>query len=385
VSVTTAFAWLVAVAVSLALAACGGSDSGSSPSSSSSARTTGQSADAGVAYARAQIAKATAVPAFRTPGPGFDASAARGKTVFVIPYTSAIPFLNAINDSLVAVGKQYGVKVTVYRNQGRPSEWVQGMNQAIAQKASAIILGAPPEQLGPQLKRAKTAGIPVDVLHLYDRVMPMPRDVTSTVFAPFTDAARLMADWVIMDTNGKAEAVILTDTSVPPSKYIVSAMQAEFREHCPSCKTTVVDVPAADWATKMQSATQSALLANPGVNYVLPIYDSASQFVIPGIRAAGRSGKVEIATYNGTPFVLENMRTKNTVAMDVGESQAWIAHANMDQVLRMITGRKPLPDAETPIRVFNQSNIAEAGKPPDPNRAFGNSYVAGYRAVWSGE
>lgn len=341
-------------------------------------------ADTGAAYARAQIAKASAVPRFAAPGAGFDASAARGKTVFVIPYTSAIPFLNAINDSLVAVGKQYGVKVTVYPNQGRSSEWVQGINQAIAQKASAIILGAPPAQLGPQLKQAKAAGIPVDVLHLYDRVMPVPRDVTSTVFAPFTEAARLMADWVIMDTSGKADAVILTDNAVPPSKYIVSAMQAEFRAHCRSCKTTVVDVPSADWATKMQSATQSALLADPGVNYVVPIYDSASQFVIPGIRAAGRSGKVKVATYNGTPFVLENIRTKNTVAMDVGESQAWIAHANMDQVLRMITGRKPLPAAQTPIRVFNQSNIAEAGNPPDPDRAFGNSYVAGYRAVWGG-
>jgi ribose transport system substrate-binding protein len=374
----------MAAAVSLVLAACG-SSGGSSPSTSAATSSSAQTTGHGVAYARAQIAKASRVPTFPAPGPGFNASAARGKTVFVIPYTSAVPFLNAINDSLVAVGKQYGVKVTVYPNQGRSSEWVQGMNQAIAQKASAIILGAPPEQLGPQLKQAKAAGIPVDVLHLYDRVMPVPRDVTSTVFAPFTKAARLMADWVIMDTSGKADAVILTDRSVPPSKHIVSAMQAEFRAHCPDCETTVVDVPATDWATKMQSATQSALLADPGINYVVPIYDSASQFVIPGIRAAGRSGKVRIATYNGTPFVLENIRTKNIVAMDVGESQAWIAHANMDQVLRMITGRKPLPAAQTPIRVFNQSNIAEAGKPPDPNRAFGNSYVAGYRAVWSGE
>jgi ribose transport system substrate-binding protein len=50
----------------------------------------------------------------------------------------------------------------------------------------------------------------------------------------------------------------------------------------------------------------------------------------------------------------------------------------------MITGHKPLSSAQTPIRLFDQSNIAEAGKPPDPNRAFGSSYVAGYRAVWRG-
>jgi ribose transport system substrate-binding protein len=361
----------------LTLAACDGS--------SSSSLTTGQRADSGVEYARAQIVKAAAVPRFSASGPGFDAGAARGKTAFVIPYSSAIPFLNAINDSMVAAAQRYGVEVTVQQNQGQSSQWVQGMNQAIAQKADAIILGAPPERLGPQLKQAKAAGIPVNVLHLYDRGMPRPRDVTSTVFAPFTKAARLEADWVIMDTNGKANAVIITDSTVPPSKYIVSATQAEFRARCPSCKSKVIDVPAPDWATRMQSATQSALLADPGVNYVIPIYDSASQFVLPAIVAAGRSGKVKIASYNGTPFVLENLRSKNTVAMDVGESQDWIGHANIDQVLRIMTGHKPLPDAETPIRVFTESNIAEAGNPPDPNRAFGSTYVTGYRALWSGE
>jgi ribose transport system substrate-binding protein len=375
---TVRFAHLATLSASLALATCVGC-------SDSSESTPAGTSSSGVAYARAQIEKATAVPTFRAPGPGFDASAARGKRVFVIPYTSAIPFLKEINDSMVEVGKRYGVKVTVYNNQGQPSQWVQGLNQAIAQQASAIILGAPPEQLGPQLKQAKAAGIPVNVLHLYDRVMPRPRDVTSTVFAPFTKAARLEADWVIMDTEGKANAVIITDNTVPPSRYIVSAMQAEFRAHCPGCDTKIIDVPAPDWGTKMQPATQSALLADPGVNYLIPIYDSMSQFAIPGIVAAGRSGEVKIASYNGTPFVLNDIRTENTVAMDVGESQDWLGHANMDQVMRMITGHKPLPDVETPIRVFNQSNIAEAGNPPDPNRAFGSSYVSGYRTVWSGE
>jgi ribose transport system substrate-binding protein len=338
-----------------------------------------------IAYVKAQISAAEAVPKFVPPGPAFDASAARGKTVFLIPETSAVPFLTAIDDSIVAVGKQLGVKVVVYPNQGQSTQWVQGMNQAIAQKANAIILGAPPEQLQPQLAQAKAAGIPVDVLHLYDRVMPRPKNITSTVFAPFTAAARLEADWVILDTNGKADAVIITSNEVPPSRYIVAAMQAEFRKHCPSCKTTVIDVPAADWGTKMQPATQSALIKDTNVNYVIPIYDSASQFVIPGILAAGRSGKVKIASYNGTPFVLGDIKSKNTVVMDVGESQDWIGHANMDQVLRLLTGHKAITNAQTPIRVFTSNNITAVGNPPNPNKAFGNSYVAGYTKLWSGK
>jgi ribose transport system substrate-binding protein len=342
----------------------------------SQARTGARFTSADLGYVKQQVAAAQAVPKFVAPGPAFDASAAKGKTVFLIPETSQVPFLQAIDKSIINVGKQYGVKVTEYTNQGQSSQWVQGMNQAIAQKASAIILGAPPELLGPQLAQAK-------VLHLYDKTMPLASNIAATVFAPFTAAAKLEADWAILDTKGKADAVIVTSNEVTPSKYIVKAMQSEFKAHCPTCKTTVIDVPAADWGTKMQSAVQSALVKDPNVNYVIPLYDSAIQFVLPGILASGKSGKVKIASYNGTPFVLTDIK-QGKVAMDVGESQDWIGHANMDQALRLITGHPAIKDYETPIRIFTKSNIAQAGNPPDPNKAFGNGYVQGYSKLWSG-
>jgi ribose transport system substrate-binding protein len=343
------------------------------------------SAAADLSYVKAQIKAASKVPTFKAPGPAFNAKAAKGKTIFVIPELSSVPFLNAIDSSIQSIGKKYGVNVTVYPNQGQTSQWVQGMNQAISEKAAAIILGAPPAELGPQIKQAKAAGIPVEVLHLYDQKMPVPSGVTSTVFAPFTSSAKLMADWTIDDTAGKADAVIISSDDTPPSKYMVTAMLSEFKKYCPSCKTTVVDVPSSDWGTKLQAAVQSALIADPNVNYVIPLFDSASQFVIPAITAAGRTGKVKITSYNGTPFVLKDLAQKNSVAMDVGESQEWIAYANMDEVLREITGHKPLKGEMTPTRVFDLSNIHVAGNPPDPNKAFGKSYIAGYTALWSGK
>jgi len=335
-------------------------------------------------YVKKQIAAASAVPKFVAPGPAFNASAAKGKTIFLIPQTSQVPFLQEIDKSIVNIGKTYGVKVIEYPNQGQSTQWVQGMNQAITQKVDAIILGAPPELLGPQIAQAKAAGIPVVVLHLYDRTMPRPKGIAATVFAPFTAAARLEADWAIFDTKGKANALIVTSNEVPPSKPIVKAMQAEFKAQCPTCKTTVIDVAAADWGTKMQSAVQSALVKDSGINYVIPLYDSAIQFVLPGILASGKSG-VKITSYNGTPFVLENIADGKGVTMDVGESQDWIGHANMDQALRLITGHKALANYETPIRVFTKANIAQAGDPPNPNRAFGSGYVKGYKKLWSGK
>ena len=57
------------------------------------------------------------------------------------------------------------------------SQWVQGMQTAIAQKPALIILDTSPDprQLQPQIAAAKAAGIPVLVTHFYDVTSPQPR------------------------------------------------------------------------------------------------------------------------------------------------------------------------------------------------------------------
>ena len=47
-----------------------------------------------------------------TPGPPIDASKAKGKTIFIIPESSSIPFINTIDDSIVRVAKLLGIKTT---------------------------------------------------------------------------------------------------------------------------------------------------------------------------------------------------------------------------------------------------------------------------------
>jgi ribose transport system substrate-binding protein len=340
---------------------------------------------ADIAYVKAQIAKAKAIPGFTPPGPKFDAKKTAGKSVFNIPISSAIPFVLTIDQAMQKVAKQIGIKFTEFPTQGQPSQWVQGINQAIAQKVNLIDLQAAPNPyfLQPQLKQAKAAHIPVTVTHLFDIHQPFPPNVTALVPIDFTTAARWEADWAIMKTNGHADVFIIKSAEVVPSNTIVAAMQDEFKKHCgTACKTKVVNVPVTDWATKIQSETQSALTADPGVNYVIPIYDSMSQFAAPGITAAGKAGKVHIATFNGTPFVMKMLQTGNIVDFEVGENLDWIGYGNMDQDMRVLLGMKPVKTEHLALRAFTKDNINQAGTPPRVNVGYGTAYLKGYRALW---
>lgn len=367
-------------------------DAGSTPAETTSEATTEAAGDAAQAEAQAAIDAASAIPEFTLQADSFDVSKAKGKVLFNIPVASTIPYVAAVDAEMKKVADKVGVEFIQFENQGNPTQWAAGMDQAIERKVDLIVLqaGNDPRLLVPQLQRAKEAGIPVLVSHLYQNGTTPPDEVkdliTATVTVPFHEAAVLEADYAIAKTGcEKMNAVIITSKEVPPSDGIVGAMEGEIKRLCPDAKTEVINVPVVDWGTKIAPETQSALTKDPNVTWVLPIYDSMSLGVEAGIRAAGKAdGSVQIASYNGTPDILKLIQDGDVMAADMGENIGWLGYANMDQALRILAGAPPIADGkeESPLRVFDDSNVAETGTPPTPDQGYGDAYIAGYEALW---
>lgn len=351
-----------------------------------------------MAYAKAQVAAAAALPTFKLHAPAFNMAGIKGKTIFNIPVSSTIPYVVSVDQAAQQLAQKYGAHWVEYTNQGTPTQWTAGINQAIAQHASVIILaqGLTVSLIEPAMQKAKAAGIPIVISHTFQNGQqaaapptgPGPTVTSLTkafVNVPFWEAARLEADYVIAQTNGKADDLIFTSPEVPPSDGITAAMQNEFKTYCPACKVTVIDVPIADWASKIAPETQSAISSDPNLNWVTPIYDSMSLYASQGITAAGKTGSVHIASYNGTPAVMKLIQDGSVMSMDVGENITWLAYATMDQVGRVLTGAPIVAsgDEETPLRIFTKTNINEAGTPPQPGLGYGTAFMTGYNALWS--
>jgi len=324
------------------------------------------------------------------PGQAFDARRElRGRTIFEIPITSEVPFVGAVEHGMRQAAAEVGAKIAVYPNQGQPAQWAQGISTAIAQHADAItLLAQDPALLGPQIAEAKRAGIPVVVLRTTGERERCQADRKGTIYGttcvpgPFEQAGRLEADWVIQATNGKANALVITSNDARSTTPLMRGLRSEFRRRCPACKVTAVDVPIPEWAARIRSEVQSALVRDPKIDYVIPIYDSMSQFVVPAIRSAGAADRVKIAAFNGTPFVLKLMEDGDIVAMDAGENLSWLGWAAMDQTFRVIAGERPVQSEHTPLRVFDDRNVADAGRPPRFDAGYGNAYISGYKKLW---
>lgn len=379
----------------LLVAACGStsatgsnrtsSGSGSASSTSGSSSGGGSTSSADLSAVRSQLAAYSHLPTFKSPGPAFNArKVMAGKTIFSIPVNSADQFVQILEQGNAAIAHQLGFKYVDYTNSGSLSSWVQGMQTAVNEKANAIDLlsGINPAQLGPQMAAAKSAHIPVIASDAYDLNEPAAPGLSAVMDVPYAEAGRLMAAYAISATSGKANVLVIGSNDVVSSPYMVKAINGEFSKYCPTCKVKDINIPVADWASQTQTQVEADLNADPGINYILPVYDSQSQFVVPAITAAGRTGKVFIATYDGTPFVLKMMQDGNTVKMDVGEDLNWISYAVMDQDMRVAAGMKPSPNENTPMMIFTKNNVNTAGVPPRNSTGYGSSYIAGYKKLW---
>lgn len=323
-------------------------------------------------------------PKFEAAGPAFDAKACmQHKSILGIPVSSANPFTKNIYTAVKGVADKVGFTFREWENQGQPSQWVQGMDYALNNKFNLIDLvgGTDPKVLGPQVQAAMEAGIKVIVSHYNGFEQPLPTTVSGAVPIDYLKAGQMLADWAIWKTHAKVNALVIVSTEVYSTGSMINGIKQQFDKECANCKFRVINVPVPDWSTKIQSNVQSGLLADPSINYVIPIYDSMSQFVVPAITITSKQDSVKIATFNGTPFVLGLVR-QGQVEMDIGENLDWIGHAIMDAEMRILCDLAPVKDPKIPFYIFDASNAADAGNPPALSAGYGDAYKEGYDKLW---
>jgi ribose transport system substrate-binding protein len=392
-----------AISAALLLAGCGGSSSGGESSSAaateaaaSAAASTEASAAASpatseaaagdpVAAAKAAIDAAKAVPSTEDLGAPIDVKSLAGKTIYSIPIDSKLEFYQVGETAMKKIAEDAGLKYVTFPADGTPTSYQQGFAQAISAGAGAILLNGPlPETLAPQIADAKAAGIPVIPLHLSDSSEPALPDVPYEAFAPFNLGAKLATQYAIMEQDGQpVKALVIEASGTGPSAGMVQSIKDTLANEAPAGSEVVAEINSQvpQWSTEIQPAVQSALLKDPSINAVIPIYDSMALFAVPGITQAAADRNIGVYSFNGTPAVMKMIKD-GIVRMDAAENPDWVSYVNLDTAFRAMLGADPIPGVSGPLRVIDETNVDETGTPPESGKGFGEDYPTAYKTMW---
>ena len=343
----------------------------------------------------ANLTKSRGAPAFVAPGPPFNARAAAGKRVLYLSIIFDIEIVHTLYSGVAAAAQAVGVHTDTFDGKGRTDLYVQGLNMAIAQKYDCILLESISNTLvDPQLKAVKAAGIPL--VYINELFQPQNNATVPDALVAFdyVGGSTLAADWVLVDANGKDinAAIFRADSQrhITQEMAIRNRLQ-KYATGNLNIQTKVV--PFSDLSTGWGPVTQNLMTASPKTNYIFPVIDGISVYVVPALHQANAADRVKIATYNGTASVLQQIKAKDVVAADTGGAQAWEGWVDMDRALRLLTGNKidPAPlnpdgsinEAKSPNRLFDSTNINQFDL-NGPEAAFYDTQnaVNGFKQLW---
>ena len=381
-------------AVALVAAACGSSSSASSSTKSTTATTSGSpssssASSSSLASIKSKLTALESMPSFTAPGPAINASKLAGKSIVIINGDPAAAPPAQTVKGVIAAAKAAGINTTLLNgSSSQVAVYTQLLDQAIARKPMAIVtVAVVPALVKSELQKAKSSGIPVIIgLQRYHSSPTGQNQLAGSLYygfvtQPAPEEGTILAEQVAADGPSNAKIGFVSSNVIPLSPQIYDSFKSGLAKYCPGCK--IVDTQNVDptnWVSSLSSTVSSMLSANPGMNYIVPVFDGMAPFIISALGSAG-GHSVKVITTQGSVGAAMTAVQKGTFLSDVGQSGLWDGWALMDQALRAGLGLPPESNPNIPLRLVTASQLQGANTSSD-SAIYGTSYVTGFKKLW---
>lgn len=223
------------------------------------------------------------------------ATAAFSETVVVITPFLAQPGTQAYVEGFEAKAKEAGWTVNVIDTAGDVAAVISRIEDAVTQKADAIVINVDPAQVAAGLQSAHDAGIPVVGMDAGSDPL-LVSNVTSNGYAMAAETAVYVANRI----EGKGRVVMFVFDAFPPVQIrgvVADAVFGNFPDISVIDRITpdVQDGGIADSRAKMEAL----LAANPepgSISAVWAAWDQPALGALQAIEAAGRAGEEIVIT-----------------------------------------------------------------------------------------
>lgn len=366
--------WPAAVAAAslVAVTACGG---GASKASATGA------GGADVQKAKDAVTAAQALQTAWT-GPTSSPKPPAGANVIYVSSDQNNPFASQFGTYLKQAAAKLGWHVSIIDGKGTPSGWSDGLRQAIASKPGAIVTSAQAPSVQQPLAEAAAAGIPVLGLHSAAAPGPDPADhLFTNITSDPAAAGRVMVDWAIADSNGKAHIVIVGDDQYPVSNLKRDAMVAAIKT-CSGCTLEKnANVPVGTAATDLPTQLTSWLQSYAKPLYVLSVADFYFDVGLSSLKNLNvPKSDLRLAATDGTTQAYQRVRTGQYQVVTVPEPTELLAWQAADEVDRALNHQPPSTFTQ-PIYIVTKDNINSQGGDKD-QFVPQNDYKARYEKLW---
>jgi ribose transport system substrate-binding protein len=340
------------------------------------------SADDVVEAAKAAVLK-YAGPQTTWEGPTSAPKPAPGKKVVYLSGDEQNDISHLYGVYIKQAGEKLGWDVTIIDGKGSPTSWLAGMNQAIALKPDGIAMFADAASLQDPIKAGVAQGIKFVGLHASGYPGPQPDiNLFVNIQEDPVEIGKAEAAWVIADSDGKANVVILSHNEYAIAEVKSMATKAEI-EKCTGCKVLeYVNSPASEAAQRQPQLTTSWVQRFGLPLYATSVGDNDWDFAVPVLRQGGIDpSQVKLVAADGNRSAYDRIRKGDQYqTVTVSEPIELQAYQTIDELNRAFNGQPPSGFVQPPFLVTKDNIHAEGG---DQNTFIpSNDYKKHYLEIW---
>jgi ribose transport system substrate-binding protein len=354
-------AWLFIVAALAVLAMACGSDSDSDEAAGSDS---GQPAGADVEAAEAYIADYLTEPTdFPVSDAPLSTTPDKKEVGFVVcPDPACVELAKYIEEATDALG--WDLQTVNANDWSDPGSAIQQLIDADVDYIG--LTGFPIAQYQSQMEAMKAKGIPLFQSYVTDE----PAGEANNLYHDGYDTkatevyAGVISNWVIADSGGEANVVIVTLGTTPILDAQVAAAEETFQTDCPDCSVEVLTGTQNDLVTgAVPQMVTSYLQTNPDTNYVYFAYSSLAEGAVSAFKSAGVFDQVKIVGTQGFAPQFQDVIDGNAAAWTAlpAEFSMWTM---ADQMARYAVGEWSLElereAAIPPLYIVSSAEQAEA-------------------------
>ncbi|NUO61605.1 MAG: sugar ABC transporter substrate-binding protein [Hamadaea sp.] len=323
---------------------------------------------------------------------------AAGKNLWVISYGQS--FVSSATTAAAAekAAETLGWRVTVVDAKFNPATALDGIRQAVAAGADALFtIYWDCSAVKAGLIAARQAGV-VTVANeaqdcegkpLYDHVVsynPGFYDGNDGGFLGYLRGwAAALADYTIVKTEGKAKAIVFSQTDTVSSRVAYDGYVDQLAA-CAGCEVvSTVEYVGSEVGPALQQKAEQALLQHPDANALTVSGDAnLTGGVIAALKSSGRYGKIVIAGGEGSAATIPLMRSYPSWWGFSNLPISWEGWAAVDAINRIFNSGTPAAKSGIGYQIVDKEHNTPPG---DEAVAYKNGepidFASLYRQVWS--
>ncbi len=338
-----------------------------------------------------KIADSQKMPEFTCKSEKINASEiAKNKTISLIAENSGSSYHAMLEKTFKRTAERIGFKkVNAPETDGTVSKLNDALTASVNVKSDLIFLSGDiqkNENISSNIEIAQANGIEVyssgskgldEADHFVDYTVPIN----------YGRAGELMADWGIVKTGGKINALVVNCTDSELSGSIFKGFKTEFEKYVSSSdgSCTVVNANALEIGNGLSSMIKSALDKDSAINYIFVCDDNA---INDSISAAVQSGHdVKVVATGGSTEDMDYAQS-GSIEMLVSHSFEWTAYAMLDYAMRAMSDAELPKEQDVPFRIITKASIKKESDEYSGDFdtyaeiCYGDAFITGYNGLW---